>query len=340
MTAAAKKTRTAIVGGTEHTDSSLEAMKTGEIAALVAMIRGGNPPKPATKAKAIELFWKAAEGLPKTPAVPDSKTEALEATTETPGTEKAAHEKAPKVKRYAIRIDGAEQAAKLAAMTPAVRGIVEAMSAAKRPLSMTEVAAMAGGMSKTKRPAKLVAWYFSRVLRPAGILVESRDDRGDIRVVSDACAVALVVPPDPLKVLKSLVLDAVSSPLTKRQYEIALDRFIAWAAGRTFAKPLVNQYRSHLEGLGFSPSTINQALSAIRRLGFEAADAGMLDPNIAAAVGTVKGVRREGIRTGNWLTRDQAKRDDPQGDGESSGRAYFWAYHKQNGPGGLAPRPL
>ncbi len=126
-------------------------------------------------------------------------------------------------------------------------------------------------------------------------------------MVSEASALAVVPVPDPLKVLKSLVLDAVSSPLTKRQYEIALDRFIAWAAGRTFAKPLVNQYRSHLEGLGFSPSTINQALSAIRRLGFEAADAGMLDPNIAAAVGRVKGVRREGIRTGNWLTKDQAK---------------------------------
>jgi hypothetical protein len=36
--------------------------------------------------------------------------------------------------------------------------------------------------------------------------------------------------PDPLQQLKSLVLDAVSSPLTKRQYEIALDRFI----GRPF----------------------------------------------------------------------------------------------------------
>lgn len=127
-------------------------------------------------------------------------------------------------------------------------------------------------------------------------------------MVTDGCAVALVPQPDPLKVLKSLVLDAVSSPLTKRQYEIALDRFIGWAAGRAFAKPLVNQYRSHLEGLGFSPSTINQALSAIRRLGFEAADSGLLDPNVAAAVGRVKGVRREGRRTGNWLTKDQARR--------------------------------
>jgi hypothetical protein len=153
-------------------------MKTGEIVALVASIRGGKPPKPATKAKAIDLFWKAAEGLPKTPAVPDSKADALEATTETPGIEKEPSAKVRKIKRYSVLIDGAEQAAKLAAMTPAVKGIVEAMIAAERPLSMTEVAAMAGGMSKTKRPAKLVAWYFSRVLRPAGILVDSRDGRG------------------------------------------------------------------------------------------------------------------------------------------------------------------
>jgi integrase len=124
---------------------------------------------------------------------------------------------------------------------------------------------------------------------------------------TEPCAVALVAPPDPLRVLKSLVLDAVSSPLTKRQYEIALGRFIEWTGGRTFCKPLVNQYRSHLEGRGFSPSTINQALSAIRRLGVEAADAGMLDPNVAAAVGRVKGVRREGRRTGNWLTKEQAR---------------------------------
>jgi integrase len=116
-------------------------------------------------------------------------------------------------------------------------------------------------------------------------------------MADDDCAVVRVLPPDPLQRLKSLVLDAVSSPLTKRQYEIALGRFIEWTGGRTFCKPLVNQYRSHLEGRGFSPSTINQALSAIR----------MLDPNVAAAVGRVKGVRREGRRTGNWLTKEQAR---------------------------------
>jgi len=68
---AAKKARNAVVNGTNHTDASLAAMKTTEVAGLVAAIRGdGKAPKPATKAKAIELFWQAAERLPATPEAP------------------------------------------------------------------------------------------------------------------------------------------------------------------------------------------------------------------------------------------------------------------------------
>ncbi len=123
---AAKRVRTAAVGGAEHTDASLEAMKIGEIAALIASIRGGNPPKPATKAKAIELFWKAAETLPKAPAVPDARVETLDATTETRGTEKDAPEKAPrKAKLYSVQIDGPEAVAKVAAMLPQARELAE-----------------------------------------------------------------------------------------------------------------------------------------------------------------------------------------------------------------------
>jgi hypothetical protein len=178
MTAAAKKTRTALVGGTEHTDASLEAMKTGDIAALVASIRGGNPPKPATKAKAIELFWKAAESIPETPEVPDSKAEALEATTEVRGTEKGAPDKTPKVKRYAIRTDGPEQAVKIAATNPVARRLAQEIRDAGQPLSMAECSAIVGKFSKSGRPDKLVAWHFCKLYRPAGILVESRNGRG------------------------------------------------------------------------------------------------------------------------------------------------------------------
>ena len=179
MTAATKKTRKAVVDGAEHTEASLTEMKTGDIAALIAAIRGGNPPKPATKAKAVELFWKAAETLPKAPEVPDAKAETLGATTETRGTEKDALEKAPrKAKLYSVRIDGPEAVAKVAAMLPQARELAEAMSAAGRPLTMAECAALLKTKKASARPEKIVAWYFARVFRPAGILIESRDGRG------------------------------------------------------------------------------------------------------------------------------------------------------------------
>ncbi|MEI9974605.1 MAG: hypothetical protein WDO73_22700 [Ignavibacteriota bacterium] len=88
--AAAKKARTAVVNGTEHTDASLSAMKTTEVAGLVAAIRGdGKTPKPATKAKAIELFWQAAERLPRTPEAP-KVPEVQDAKAAAPGAKKAA----------------------------------------------------------------------------------------------------------------------------------------------------------------------------------------------------------------------------------------------------------
>jgi integrase len=52
---------------------------------------------------------------------------------------------------------------------------------------------------------------------------------------------------------------------------------------------------------------VNLRLCAVRRLAAEAADNGLLDPALATAIGRVKGVKRSGARTGNWLTRDQAE---------------------------------
>src|SRR5919199_185642 len=58
---------------------------------------------------------------------------------------------------------------------------------------------------------------------------------------------------------------------------------------------------------GMAPSSVNQRLSAIRRLATEAEDNGLLDPQVANGIRAVKGARREGRRTGNWLTRDEAQ---------------------------------
>jgi hypothetical protein len=185
MSAAAKRVRRAVVAGAEHTDARLAAMKTTEVAGLVAAIRGdGKTPKPATKAKAIELFWQAAERLPETPEAPkvpevqDAKAATTDAKKDTRNSDNGTPEKAPKGKRYAIKVDEPEELAKVQTMNPLARRLAEEIRDAGRPLSMAECAAIVGKFSKSKKPEKLVAWHFCKLYRPAGILAESRDGRG------------------------------------------------------------------------------------------------------------------------------------------------------------------
>jgi integrase len=49
-------------------------------------------------------------------------------------------------------------------------------------------------------------------------------------------------------------------------------------------------------------------LAAVRRVAYEATDAGLLSPELAAGIRRVKGVRRIGVRLGNWLTPEQGRR--------------------------------
>src|SRR5207248_1352564 len=77
--------------------------------------------------------------------------------------------------------------------------------------------------------------------------------------------------------------------------------------GSGFTKATVQAYRAHLLALGLAPSTINVRMSAIRRLAAEAADNGLMAAELASGISRVKGVKREGIRTGNWLTARQAE---------------------------------
>lgn len=109
--------------------------------------------------------------------------------------------------------------------------------------------------------------------------------------------------------IKSLVLDAVSSPITRQMYGRALDDFLGWWRDQgkpPFTKATVQRYRAALEAQDLAPATVNQKLSAIRKLADEAADNGLLDVAAAQAIRKVRGVRMHGTRTGNWLTRDQA----------------------------------
>ena len=84
-----------------------------------------------------------------------------------------------------------------------------------------------------------------------------------------------------------------------------------------FNRTVVLRYRIHLEQRHYAPATINLRLAAVRRVAYEAADSGLLSPELAAGIRRVKGVRRIGVRIGNWLTAEQSKRLLASADRES-----------------------
>jgi hypothetical protein len=70
---------------------------------------------------------------------------------------------------------------------------------------------------------------------------------------------------------------------------------------------VVTRYRIHLEDRLLAPGTTNVRLAAVRRLAYEAADSGLLSPELAAGIRRVKGAKKLGVRLGNWLSTEQAR---------------------------------
>jgi len=108
---------------------------------------------------------------------------------------------------------------------------------------------------------------------------------------------------------KTAVLNGLGSPASRRVYEYAIDQFIAWYCSEprlAFNRIVVMRYRMYLESRHLAANTINQQLAAVRRLAHEAADAGLLSPELAAGISRVKGVKQLGFRSGNWLSTEQS----------------------------------
>jgi site-specific recombinase XerD len=111
-----------------------------------------------------------------------------------------------------------------------------------------------------------------------------------------------------LEVAKSAVLSSLSCPDAQRGYRHAIDEFVDWYCSEprlAFNKMVVVRYRMHLESRCLAPGTINLRLGAVRRLAYEAADCGLLSADLAAGIRRVKGVKKLGVRLGNWLTAEQ-----------------------------------
>src|SRR5450432_3556738 len=82
-------------------------------------------------------------------------------------------------------------------------------------------------------------------------------------------------------------LDSVSSPITRRVYNLGLDEFFAWYGQEPragFTKATVSAWRVALEGRSLGSVSINVRITAVRKLAVEAADNGLLAPELAAGI--------------------------------------------------------
>ena len=108
---------------------------------------------------------------------------------------------------------------------------------------------------------------------------------------------------------KTAVLNSLTSPDAQRGYRHAIDEFVDWYCSEprlALNRTVLLRYRSHLESRQLAPGTINLRLGAVRRLAYEAADCGLLSADLAAGIRRVKGVKKIGVRLGNWLTAEQS----------------------------------
>ena len=86
---------------------------------------------------------------------------------------------------------------------------------------------------------------------------------------------------------KAAVLDSLRSPESQRSYRHSIDDFVLWYCSEprlSFNKAVVTRYRIHLEDQQLALGTINVRLAAVRRLAYEAADTGLLSPELAAGI--------------------------------------------------------
>ena len=109
---------------------------------------------------------------------------------------------------------------------------------------------------------------------------------------------------------RTAVLNSLTSPDAQRGYRHAIDEFVDWYCSEprlALNRTVVLRYRSHLESRQLAPGTVNLRLGAVHRLAYEAADSGLLSADLAAGIRRVKGVKKLGVRLGNWLTAEQAQ---------------------------------
>jgi site-specific recombinase XerD len=112
-----------------------------------------------------------------------------------------------------------------------------------------------------------------------------------------------MIPAHGLRSALSMVLQSARSPITKQMYRRGLQDFLRWLEGhgRSFDYSNVVTYREALQSHGYSASTINQRLSAIRKLAAAAGELSLIPLESAAGVLRIKGEPNSGRKARTFL---------------------------------------
>jgi len=110
--------------------------------------------------------------------------------------------------------------------------------------------------------------------------------------------------------LIKMVTDGLDSQHSRRAYEKSLEDFMSWyieQGAPELRKATIQEYKKHLQDLNLANATINQRLSAVRKFVQEAGDNQLIDEQRVNSIMRVKGIKRKGIRSGNWITAEEAE---------------------------------
>jgi integrase len=116
---------------------------------------------------------------------------------------------------------------------------------------------------------------------------------------------------------KTAVLNSLTSASGQRTYDHAISEFVGWYCSEprlAFNRTVVLRSAFTWSSVTTRPRRSTSGWLPSGGVAHEAADAGLLSPELAAGIRRVKGVRRLGVRLGNWFTANQGRRLLRQGD--------------------------
>ncbi len=97
------------------------------------------------------------------------------------------------------------------------------------------------------------------------------------------------------------------SPHSRRVYSIRLCAYLSYSNGALPSRSQVQSFLLHLRSQGTGPSSLNQSLSAVKKLVEELGEREMLDRSTVSSILSLHREKQDGVRVGNWLDLDQAR---------------------------------